>query len=74
MSAVTMTLVFPVTCPGSGDLLVSVSGAERLEDVTECQPICYVQQNEGAGEQDPRHSVLEHNRVLVASLFQAGCV
>ena len=56
MSAVTMTLVFTVTCPGlrgSGDLLVSVSGAERLEDVTECQPICYVQQNEGAGEQDP---------------------
>ena len=54
MPAVTMTLVFTVTCPGSGDrLLVSVSGAERLEDVTECQPICYVQQNEGAGEQDP---------------------
>ena len=47
--------------PCSGDSLVSVSRAERLEDVTECQPICYVQQNEGAGEQDPWHSVLKPN-------------
>ena len=32
---------------------------ERLQDVTECQPVRDVQQDKGAGKQYSRHSVLK---------------